>query len=171
MIKEAIHNNTIITFLYYSNKGDTKRIVEPYYLTFRWSAWYLFGYCLDRNDFRLFKLNRLWELSDTGTKYIVRNIPEDKKNLNECFTDELQVEILFDERVKYRLIDEYGVNCYTLTDSGKLLFQRSFTNKDFLVSWVLGFGDMAEVVSPPKIREEIGQIVEKLQRTYHPSDT
>ena len=39
---------------------------------FQWSAWYVFGYCMEREDFRLFKLNRLWNLEVlAGLKGIV----------------------------------------------------------------------------------------------------
>lgn len=47
-------------FDYYSEKGLSNRTIEPYFITFKWSSWYVFGYCRDRNSFRLFKLNRLW---------------------------------------------------------------------------------------------------------------
>lgn len=155
LLKEAIRSNTVVSFRYYSNRGDELRQVEPYYLIFRWSAWYLFGYCLEREDFRLFKLNRIWELTDTGCKFEVRVIPEERKDLDNYFSDEIQVSILFDESVKYRLIDEYGLDCYKVTDSGKLLLQSGFTNREFLISWIMGFGDKAEVMEPEELAQEI----------------
>lgn len=166
LIKEAIRNNTVISFRYYSSKGDAVRSIEPYYLTFRWSAWYIFGFCRQRKDFRLFKLNRLWELIDTIQKFDLRSIPEDKKDLDTYFSDDIKVTLLFDESVKYRLIDEYGTECYTVTESGKLLLNSGFTDKEFLIGWILGFRDKVEVVEPRELREEIRQIAEKLFRLY-----
>lgn len=166
LIKAAIINNTRISFRYYSSKGDSIRTVEPYYLTFRWSAWYLFGYCREREDFRLFKLNRLWELMDTAQAFELRSIPEEKKDLDTYFSDDIQVTLLFDESVKYRLIDEYGVDCYTVTESGKLLLSLGFTNKEFLMGWIMGFGDKAEVVEPEELRQEVKQIAENIFHHY-----
>lgn len=166
LIKNTINNNTRITFRYYSKKGDTVRKVEPYYLTFQWSAWYVFGYCTDKKDFRLFKLNRLWELSDTGEDFKPQEIPEERKDLDCYFTDEIKVTVQFDESVKYRLIDEYGVDCYTITEEGKLLFRTSFTNKDFMVSWILGFGDKVEVIYPKGLKQEIRKIAENIINQY-----
>jgi predicted DNA-binding transcriptional regulator YafY len=166
LIKSAIHNNTRITFCYYSSKGDTRRVIEPYYLTFQWSAWYVFGYCIEKKDFRLFKLNRLWELQDTGEIFQPRDIPEERKDFERYFSDEIQVTVLFDESVKYRLIDDYGVDCFTITEEGRLLCRMNFTNKEFLLSWILSFGDNAEVLFPKKLKQEIKNIAENIIKQY-----
>ena len=42
-IKEAILSKCLITFKYYSEKGESERRIEPYRLIFRWSSWYMFG--------------------------------------------------------------------------------------------------------------------------------
>lgn len=166
LIKEAIRNTRLIAFRYYSSKGDELRQVEPYHLIFRWSAWYLFGYCLERNDFRLFKLNRMWELSDNDSSYTLRNIPEDRRDLDNYFSDETKVTIVFDDSMKYRLIDEYGPDCYIVTEDGKLLFESSFTNREFLISWILGFGNKAIVLEPMELAQEISGIAEKIAGNY-----
>ena len=62
VIRSAIRNRRHISFRYYYEKGQCRRTIEPYKLVFRWSAWYVWGWCLEREAFRLFKLNRLWEL-------------------------------------------------------------------------------------------------------------
>ncbi len=166
LIKSAVMKNTRITFRYYSSKGDSIRRIEPYYLTFQWSAWYVFGYCLDKEDFRLFKLNRLWELKDTSEVFIPREIPEDSKDFDKYFTNHIQVTLLFDESVRYRLIDDHGVDCYTVNAEGKLLFRMSFTNKDFMISWILGFGDKVEVLYPKTLKLEIKEIAENILKHY-----
>ena len=166
VIKASIQNNTRVNFRYYSSKGDSERVIEPYYLTFQWSAWYVFGYCVEKNDFRLFKLNRLWELSATPEIFEPRTIPEERKDFESYFSDEIEVTVLFDSSVKYRLIDEYGVESFTVTEEGKLLFRRGFTNKDYMTSWILGFGDNAEVLFPKGLKQDIRKIVENIMKHY-----
>ena len=41
LIKMAIQESKYISFLYYSEKGESVRRIEPSYLIFRWSAWYV----------------------------------------------------------------------------------------------------------------------------------
>ena len=55
VIQNAIENRHTIQFMYYAPSGDSNRRIEPYYLVFRWSSWYVWGWCLDREDYRLLK--------------------------------------------------------------------------------------------------------------------
>ena len=63
LIRTAINNCRELMFTYYSPKGESSRCIKPYYLIFRWSSWYVWGWCNSRQDYRLFKLNRMDELS------------------------------------------------------------------------------------------------------------
>ena len=62
LIQDAIELGKTLKFKYYAPSGNTEREIEPYFLIFKWSSWYIYGYCLLRNDYRMFKLNRLAEL-------------------------------------------------------------------------------------------------------------
>ncbi len=168
LIKEAILSNRRINFRYYSSKGDSQRRIEPYYLTFQWAGWYVFGYCLERRDFRLFKLNRLWELKLTEEPFQPREISDkDKdKDFDRYFREELPITLLFDVSVKYRLIDEYGIECFTVQEDGRLLFRTGFANKDYMLSWILSFGDKVEVVYPKGLKQEIKKIAENILKHY-----
>ncbi len=166
VIREAIIDNILISFHYYSDKGDTERIIEPYYLAFQWSAWYVFGYCKERGDFRLFKLNRLSELKSTGMRFEPRVVEEKHKDFNRYFSDEFQITVLFDPEVKYRLIDEYGMESFEVNEDGKLLFRMGFSNKNYMLSWILSFGDKAEVLYPKGLKLEIRGIAENILKHY-----
>lgn len=62
-LHEAIENHKEITFNYVDSQGiNTKRLVEPYSLVLKGQNWYLYGWCLKRKDFRLFKLMRMKDL-------------------------------------------------------------------------------------------------------------
>ena len=113
IIKNAIQNRQILSFLYYYEKGECRRRMEPYKLIFKWSSWYVWGYCLDRNDFRLFKLNRLWDASSGPDTFAARDLPLQEPDLDRhLVSGAFHLKALFDKGEKYRLIDEYGVDCY-----------------------------------------------------------
>jgi len=88
-IKSSIYESRCISFLYYYPKGEIMRIVEPYLLVFKWSSWYLLCYCLEKNDFRLFKLNRLWDLRHLEQRFQPKEIPGEVLNVDNYFTDEI----------------------------------------------------------------------------------
>ena len=62
-IHSAIRQHLTIRFTYFSPKETALRTVEPYDLVFQWSSWYVWGWCRTRQDFRLFKLNRMTDLA------------------------------------------------------------------------------------------------------------
>lgn len=166
MIKTAISENRLISFDYYSEKGIARRTVEPCIITFKWSAWYVLGYCRDRNGFRLFKLNRLWNYELSGERYDPRQIPVDELNPDDYFTDENKLTVLFDKSVEYRLAEEYGPASYERFEDGKLRLTVGFSNREYMKSWVLGFGDRAKVLEPPDFAEEIRATVKNMLCNY-----
>ncbi|MCL2082358.1 MAG: WYL domain-containing protein [Oscillospiraceae bacterium] len=77
----------------------------------------------------------------------------------------MMVAALFDSSVKYQLIEIYGLDCFTETDEG-LLFEFGFTNRDFLVSWLLGFGGKVKVLEPDYIVSDLKTAAENILENY-----
>lgn len=152
-IKSAILSRHTISFQYYYVKGESYRHIEPYRLIFKWSSWYVFGYCLDRKDYRLFKLNRLWDLCILETCFVPRNLESDALDLEEHFkTNTVHLKAIFKESEKYRLIEEYGVGSYSIYEGGRLLFERDYANYHVMREWLFSFGDKVEIVEPEELR-------------------
>jgi len=165
LIKQAILEQRLIEFDYFYDKGESHRCVEPYFVIFQWTAWYVFGYCLERQDWRLFKLLRLWNLKLCEDNYKPREIPPERRDFGTHFTDDINLVALFDPSAKYQLIETYGLDCYTETDEG-LLFAFGFSNRDFLMNWLLGFGDKVKVIEPNDIVEDIKSVAKNILSQY-----
>ena len=55
MIKTALQDHKLLRFEYTAHHGNkTVRTVEPYQLVLKSSHWYFYGYCYNRDDYRLF---------------------------------------------------------------------------------------------------------------------
>lgn len=165
-LKTGIREKRIVCFDYYSEKGVSARSIEPYYIIFKWSSWYLFGYCKKRNDFRLFKLNRMWDLVLTDELFKPRTIPYEKGSIGDCFADNSKITIIFDRSVEHLVIDTYGPNNYVITEDGKIKLTIGFTNRDYIINWILGFGEKARVTQPRDIALEIKRKAEKIIKNY-----
>ena len=50
-IQDAIEERHLVTFRYYAPSGESERIVEPYYLVFRWSSWWYDRECCIKTDY------------------------------------------------------------------------------------------------------------------------
>jgi predicted DNA-binding transcriptional regulator YafY len=166
LIKSAIKQNKLVRFDYYSEKGLANRTIEPYFITFKWTSWYVFGYCRDRNSFRLFKLNRLWRHGVLDEIFVPREIPSEELELDDYFRDENRITIVFNKSLEYRLVEEYGPDCYQVMEDGSLKFNVGYTNRNYMVSWVLGFGDKAKVVDPIDLVNEIKEKAKNIIRNY-----
>ena len=165
-IKSAIRVRRCITFHYYYNKGEADKCIEPYLIVFKWSDWYVFGFCRERQDFHMYKLRRLWELRVTDDTYIPHEIPDEKKQFGSHMTDDYLITALYDPSVKYRLVEEYGPDSFTVMGDGRLKTQWGFTDPDEAVLWFLGFGDKVEVIDPQEMVEKMKMAIEKIKEKY-----
>jgi predicted DNA-binding transcriptional regulator YafY len=165
LIKSAVLEAKLIEFDYFYDIGESYRRIEPYCVIFQWSSWYVFGFCLARNDWRMFKLLRLWNLIMLGESYVPREIPAERRDFNTFFTDDIKLVALFDPSEKYKLIESYGLNCFTETNEG-LRFEFGFENRNYLISWLLSFGGSVKVLEPMDIAVEIKAAAEKIIMRY-----
>ncbi len=168
-IQAAIERKETLSFLYYSKKGESKRIIEPYLLVFQWSSWYVWGYCNERSDYRMFKLNRMLELKNIAEKFEPRQLPEFQIMPEKMFQTQIEVTALFEPTMKWRIIEEFGIDCFCEQSDGKLLFHFGFTEKENLFSWLLSFGNQVELLEPKDLRTELLTIIEEINQKYDKS--
>lgn len=166
LIRKAIDDLRLIEFDYYCFTGESVRVIEPYLIVFQWSNWYIWGYCRNRQEFRLFKLNRLLNLGVLNEKYEKRIVPPIETRINQMFENEIHLVAEFNASVKWRLIEEFGVDSFIELPSGKLQFEFEFANKDNLFGWILGFGDTAKIISPQSIKDELIEKIDNMKRIY-----
>lgn len=164
-IKKAILGSQLIAFQYYYEKGDGTRKIEPYRILFKWSSWYVFGFCMDRKDYRLFKLNRLWDLQVLEERFVPREVPPEELHFDSCFSsEEIHLKAEFDETEKYRLIEEYGPHCYTQSSNGMLLFENNFASYNNMRQWVFSFGDRIRILEPEQLKADRLEQAENILR-------
>lgn len=164
-IQTAMEQARTVRFTYFSPKGESQREVEPYYLVFHWSAWYLWAWCQKRRDFRLFKLNRMTNLS-AGAPFQPRQAPLPELDPERIFPAAYEITVLFEPAYQWRLVEEYGADSFTVEPSGKLRFTGSFPDRDSSLSWLLTFGDGAELLEPVGLRETLRLLGARLTEKY-----
>ena len=170
-IQDAVENRHLVRFQYYAPSGESERTVEPYFLVFRWSSWYLWGWCMDRKDFRMFKLNRMDRIQKTDESFECRNIAMPDLSNEKIFPGGIKVKVLFEPDQKWRLVEEFGPKCFTEYDDGRLLFTGDYTDLGNLITWLMTFGDKAEVIEPREAREAISQMVKRMMKIYKEDTT
>lgn len=166
MIQEAIEERKILCFHYYAPSGDSVRKIEPYFLIFKWSSWYVYGYCLFREDFRMFKLNRMERIAMGDVYERGRMVPMPDLVNEHIFPMKTKVKAVFDASMKWHLIEEYGVNSYVIQPDGSLLFEHEYSNDESLISWMLSCRDKVTVIEPEYVRNKLYQITSDIAKKY-----
>lgn len=165
LIKRAVRESRLIEFDYFYEKGESHRCIEPYFVIFQWASWYVFGFCCERQDWRMFKLLRLWNLTLCDEHFAPREIPPERRDFNTRFADDIRLVAVFEKSERYKLIEAYGLNCYTETDEG-LRLEIGFTNRDYIISWLLGFGSRVRVLKPDYIAEDVKEAAKNTVSRY-----
>ena len=165
-IQDAIENRHILDFYYYAPSGESKRSIEPYYVIFKWTSWYVYGWCRKRKDYRLFKLNRMDKVRETDKDFTCRNAPVPELSSELVFPRSIILKALFDPEMKWRLVEEFGPDCYDVQEDGRLLLIRDYSDIENLTMWMLTFGDKVEVLEPLEVRNKLKTIAETMIKVY-----
>ncbi|MCR4591255.1 MAG: YafY family transcriptional regulator [Lachnospiraceae bacterium] len=166
LIQDAVELQKRIRFDYYSPGGETKREIEPYYLIFKWSSWYVYGFCLLRKDFRLFKLERMDGIVHGDEFERRREIPMPELSNEKVFPPRGRVKAVFDPSMKWQLVEEYGVGSFEEQPDGTLLFEHEYADDEGLISWILSCRDKATVLEPDSVREKLYHIANEMTAKY-----
>ncbi|HGD3261227.1 TPA: helix-turn-helix transcriptional regulator [Streptococcus agalactiae] len=164
-IKSAIINKNIVSFTYFSsNKKETSREVKPIRLLFKGWDWYVYAFCLSRNDFRHFKLSRIKEFE------ILSNTFEDdfdnivlKKEME--YEETVFVKVKFDRKMAFRVYDEVS-SAIEEDEDGNLYATVELPNNYNLYNYIFSYGDAAEVLEPKEIRDKIKNIINFMDKKY-----
>lgn len=155
IIRTAIDECRTLSFQYYAPGGEGQREIEPCFLIFRWSSWYVWGWCRLREDYRLFKLNRMEALELSASVFEKRKAPMPDLANERIFPGGLHVKAIFQPECKWRLIEEFGVDCFAEQEDGSLLFSADYTDKENLITWLMSFREKAILLEPKEVRDEL----------------
>ncbi len=166
LIRNAIDSRMKIRFTYFSPTGESSREIEPYHLIFQWANWYVWGYCCMRDDYRMFKLTRLTDLECTGESCELREVPEYTCDKLRHTKGEIEVTARFDKSLKWRIIDEFGTELPRFDENGDILLTFTWSDIPSFYSYILSFGDKAEIISPDEYRSGFHELVKNISEKY-----
>lgn len=163
-IKSAIINKNIIRFTYFSsNEKETSREVKPIRLLFKGWDWYVYTFCLLRNEFRYFKLSRIRDLKILDENF--EDSYEDVVLIKKMeYKDTVHVKLKFDRKVAFRVYDEMGD--IKEDEEGNLYAEIELPNDYNLYNYIFSFGESVEVLEPIEIKNKIRDKINKMSKKY-----
>ena len=166
LIQKAMEARCIISFRYFSPRGESMRKIEPYHLVFQWSSWYLWGYCMEREDYRMFKLTRMTELKMTDEKCADRNVPEYSCDKLRHTKGDIKADVKFDKSLKWRIIDEFGPDMLRCDENGDIILTLTWEDAPTFYDYILSFGSSAEIISPEIHRKGFAELIKNISQKY-----
>lgn len=166
LIRRAILERQILAFQYAGASGLTVRRVQPGRLCFKSSAWYLQAICMDRKEWRTFKLTRMSSLRLTGEHFSQALIPPPIEpscgGPTEC-----AVTLQFPAGAAFRVYDEFASESIQTNEDGSLTVTARMPLGDgWLYGYLLSFGGAAEVLGPPQVRTGLAHFARQASLRY-----
>ncbi|MDT2524719.1 helix-turn-helix transcriptional regulator [Enterococcus raffinosus] len=165
VLKRAIFQKTRLRFHYFSReKSDSDRKVEPLKLIFKAREWYLYAYCCEKQEDRLFKLKRIKKLRLTA-EIFERPAPEKVLQPEKIYTAEkVSIQLAFAPELAYRVYENFEK--IEEAEDGRLLVSADYPTNDSLYSFLLSFGGQLEVLSPIAVRDQLIKKIDQLKSIY-----
>jgi len=168
LLRQAIESTHMVHIDYKNYVGEiSSRQVEPISLVFKGYTWYLFAYCRLKNDFRLFRLSRIQDMSVENRRFEHRNVEYD--DLYNQETQKLQkseITLKFNPKIKTKVGDIFDQDQIEELETGELLVRADFTESDWYYSLILSFGEWVEVISPTEVRTEVKRRIVEMAEKY-----
>lgn len=168
IIKTALQENRMISFEYADRHGDkTTRTAEPYQLVLKSNHWYCQGYCLKRQDYRLFKLSRMSNLHLTAETFAPRAYQKPQLDIADLVeTMQTNVKIRIHRSVMDRVLDYCTYDQLTPDGDDYYIVTFPFIENDYYYDILFSFGTRCECLEPAHIREEMKKRIQAVARLY-----
>ncbi|SFE70202.1 Predicted DNA-binding transcriptional regulator YafY, contains an HTH and WYL domains [Paenibacillus algorifonticola] len=167
-LRTGITKRKIIRFDYINaNNERTTRDIEPMWLHFKYSNWYVYGFCRTRRDYREFRLSRMMNLFLTQEDFQPHHgAPKEAAfSYKEGYDQLKDVVIRVGPKALAEAMDQFHQADKQFHDDGSMTM-RIPVYKPLEARWLwsilLSFGSGAEVLEPIALR---GLLKEQLQNT------
>ncbi|MBC2142699.1 YafY family transcriptional regulator [Listeria innocua] len=168
IIKVALQENKLLTFEYIAHQGNkTLRIVEPYQLVMKSSHWYLYGYCQNRNDFRLFRLSRMSGLQILEDTFTLRDFQKPQLEMEDIIAVmQIEIKIRFHQSIIDRVLDYCSYENFYSDGEEHYIVSFPFIENEYHYDILLSFGDKCECLEPLHVREKMKRRIYDIVSIY-----
>lgn len=153
MIKAAVIQCKEIKIVYENTNSERSiRIIQPLKISYISKEWYLKAFCMEKQDFRIFKLNRILEIELLENTFVPRQYPEQENNLQRHIAYP-QIVLLFSKKIAYRVYDEFDETEIEYQKNGDLIVRAEMPVDTWLTGYLLSFGAQVEILEPKYLKD------------------
>lgn len=153
-LKNALIGRRALEIVYCSSSGETnRRVILPLKLIFKDKSWYLQAYCRMAQDYRLFKVNRITEMTTLEERF--SDLPDALPPIEAAplatpsFT---QIRLRFSPAAAFRVYDEFDCSFVEKEPDGSLTVSARFPQDGWVMGYLHSFGAEVEILEPAELR-------------------
>ena len=169
-LKSAILSEKQVSFDYYSMHGESEgRSIQPWKLVFKNQAWYLYGWCNQKNEERFFKLNRMRNLavlSKPVIKFCCQQSQPVQRQPKAPDFKLIEVVLETDAQLLPTLLDEFKADSVEDSGNGKKRVSLKMPDFPWIENTLLSFADEITVLEPEDLRKRLKQRINRMMQHY-----
>lgn len=156
---QGLSTRRVIHLQYTDVKYDqTVRDVEPLELFFQNNTWYLWAFCLLRDDLRTFKLKSTDDINLTYKKYIRRPFDlEDGTSDPREFQDRYFVTFELDKSLRSIVKQKFDHDKILNLPDKIVILEKDLYDPDYALAWLSQFGDKVTVALPEDLQAKLSK--------------
>ncbi|MBD5542723.1 MAG: YafY family transcriptional regulator [Lachnospiraceae bacterium] len=164
LLKSAVIHQKCVKITYANSYGTiSERIVQPLKMSYKSMSWYLKAYCMEKQDYRIFKLTRIIDLEVLADSFRKSSFPELDEALGQTYNT---IILGFPQNLSYRVYDEFDKTQVTRRENGDLIVSAHMPEDEWLIGYLLSFGTQVDIIEPAYLREIVAEQAKKIYEKY-----
>ncbi len=168
LTNRALSQRKLLYFTYRNLMGEeSKRLIEPMTLILKMNIWYVYGFCRDKNDYRLFRLSRMSHCEINDQTFIRKNKVYNESDFFQNYSkNAIPIKIRFAPQAKNKIEEFFYGSVESISDDGFITVVAHYPEDEWVYSMLLSYGNDVEVISPLHLREKIISRIESTLQLY-----
>ncbi len=175
VLQKAAYEEKQVKIKYHTQHSNkvSDRLIDPYAIRNQHGTWYLVAFCHQRNEVRIFALNRILTVETTEVDFYKPSSFSIEEYLKDSFgiyrnekTHHVKLKFSPYQARWIRERQWHKTQKLTELENGSLILEMDVKGLDEVKRWVLKYGSEIEVIESKILREEIKQEVKKLSEIY-----
>ena len=175
-LHKAIKNRNCISLEYISKRARSARIIHPHKLVFKQSYWYLYAFCEDNQEFRLFKVNRIATYKIMDESFNCKSVEkiDFRKDFGVGLFSSQDQNSLFEVILEYEVTNEFFLTdkidakffhrINSSKEKGQIIF--SVSDLEWVTNLVFSLQDKVKVIAPLALKETIKTRINRINELY-----
>ena len=172
LLRAGIQQRRVVAFEYVSKKNERlNRSIEPVRLMYKYAAWYVYGFCRTRKDYREFRISRMDNLDLTEERFHRNHTVERDERARDSYwnAEPEKVVLHVAPNALAMAMDQFYDADKSYNEDGSLTLTLHVPHPAraaWLKSVLLSLGEGVEVVEPAELRTAMKEKLEKMLRRY-----